>query len=201
MPIHKGLDNRGHYFQFGNAEKYYYYNPETEHNAYNLAAKQGAAIEISKVSHHSNIHYGGAITTRNPIPVQTLKNIEIMKALPSRVFNLGPEQIPGYPVNHISGGDLNDVISDVLDVAPLVIEALPLFGLGNINDIQSVLVTNMYSKKQARKLVKDMGFKVRKIDIKKSFWRFRQLPPKTFPHYYNKILENYPGVELVIGYN
>jgi len=46
MPIHKGTDTQGYFYQWGNQKKYYY-NPlyiTSEKKAYNLALRQARAI-------------------------------------------------------------------------------------------------------------------------------------------------------------
>ena len=50
MPIHKGKDKEGHYYQYGGQRKYYYnpINPKEERRAKKRATRQGQAINISK---------------------------------------------------------------------------------------------------------------------------------------------------------
>ena len=49
MPIHKGVDNIGYYFQYGTTGKRYYFNTELgRKRAYNKALNQTRAIKISE---------------------------------------------------------------------------------------------------------------------------------------------------------
>jgi len=50
MPIHNGIDKKGHYYQWGNQKKYYYTikNRKSREEAYKKAKKQGIAIRISE---------------------------------------------------------------------------------------------------------------------------------------------------------
>jgi hypothetical protein len=49
MPVHKGSDNRGNFFQYGTTGKRYYYKTDKgEKLALNRANKQGKAIQTSK---------------------------------------------------------------------------------------------------------------------------------------------------------
>lgn len=50
MPIHRGKDSIGSFYQWGNSGKKYYYttgNTTSRNNAYNKAAKQAQAIYSS----------------------------------------------------------------------------------------------------------------------------------------------------------
>ena len=49
MPIHRGRDSKGTYYQWGNQKKYYYKsgNPKSRKNAYNKTSKQAVAIYAS----------------------------------------------------------------------------------------------------------------------------------------------------------
>lgn len=50
MPIHKRIDSRGSYFQYGNHGKKYYFDILSDNsiiNAYNKALKQQTAIYLS----------------------------------------------------------------------------------------------------------------------------------------------------------
>lgn len=49
MPVHRGVDKIGNYFQWGNVgKKYYYYNETTCKNAKKRATKQGRAITANR---------------------------------------------------------------------------------------------------------------------------------------------------------
>jgi len=50
MPIRRGHDSHGYFYQWGGAKKYYYVanNPSSRTKAKNKAAKQGRAIELHK---------------------------------------------------------------------------------------------------------------------------------------------------------
>lgn len=49
MPVKKGSDNKGHYYQYGTSgKKYYYKTARGEKVSIGKARKQGIAIEISK---------------------------------------------------------------------------------------------------------------------------------------------------------
>lgn len=50
MPVQKGQDNYGYYYQWGNRKKYYYIpnNKDSEMNARYKAIQQGRAIIISR---------------------------------------------------------------------------------------------------------------------------------------------------------
>lgn len=43
MPIHTGLDSRGHYYQWGHHGKKYYYQASNAKQAYQLAERQARA--------------------------------------------------------------------------------------------------------------------------------------------------------------
>jgi len=47
MPIHRGHDNGGNYYQWGNEKKYYYKNDNDREIAYHKATKQAQAIYAS----------------------------------------------------------------------------------------------------------------------------------------------------------
>jgi hypothetical protein len=46
MPIHRGRDSKGYYYQWGSQKKYYYIpgNIQSREKAYNKAVKQAQAI-------------------------------------------------------------------------------------------------------------------------------------------------------------
>lgn len=49
MPIHKGFDYYGRYYQYGNVGKRYYFRgPDQEGIAYNMALAQARAIRASQ---------------------------------------------------------------------------------------------------------------------------------------------------------
>lgn len=47
MPIHRGKDNKGYYYQWGNGKKYYFNNEAERRKAKYRAIIQGYAIEKS----------------------------------------------------------------------------------------------------------------------------------------------------------
>ena len=48
-------------------------------------------------------------------------------------------------------------------------------------DVQSVLISRKYlSEKKAKEWIVKNGYKLKKIDITKNLYRFRQLPPSQF---------------------
>ena len=48
-------------------------------------------------------------------------------------------------------------------------------------DVQSVLISRKYlSEKKAKEWIVKNGYKLKKIDITKNLYRFRQLPPSHF---------------------
>lgn len=48
MPIHKGQDKRGSYWEYGHQKKYYFNTPKTSMTAKKKAIKQGLAIIFSQ---------------------------------------------------------------------------------------------------------------------------------------------------------
>ena len=49
MPIHKGKDNKGHYYQFGNQKKYYFTTDRGERISFFKALKQSKAIKANQI--------------------------------------------------------------------------------------------------------------------------------------------------------
>ena len=50
MPIHKGHDSKGYFYQYGQTgKKYYYSNPNQQAQAWLKARKQTIAINLSKL--------------------------------------------------------------------------------------------------------------------------------------------------------
>lgn len=47
MPIHKGVDSKGKFYQYGNQKKYYYNTTKGENIAYNKAVLQMKAIKVN----------------------------------------------------------------------------------------------------------------------------------------------------------
>ena len=69
-----------------------------------------------------------------------------------------------------------------------------------MSSVQSVLFNKKYwSFKQASVKVISMGFKIKRVDITKNFYRFRQILPKKFKHFRIKNITK--SIEFVIGYN
>lgn len=66
--------------------------------------------------------------------------------------------------------------------------------------IQSILLrkTKFKNKNEAINFIKRNGFKVKKIDITKNFYRFRQLDPRQFRYFRNKKINN--KIELIFGF-
>lgn len=178
MPVHKGKDSEGKFWQWGSkGKKYYYKNLKQEEEARHAAVNQGIAVFIS-------------LQAKNK-PYKSYKK--------GRQIQKHHKKI----VKYSKGGDLSDVIGNVVSgVAPF----LPLLFLGlgkeEHKNIQSVLFdTKIFTEEEAIEELKRLGFKNNRKQISsRNFWRFRQFPPSKFKHYYNKKLKNYPGVELVIGY-
>jgi len=77
-----------------------------------------------------------------------------------------------------------------------------------MSNVQSVIIDKrFYSFQQAvnyitqlifRESENEHGYKLKKVDETKNFYRFRQFSPKKFDKYYVKDLKN--NVKLVIGY-
>lgn len=66
-------------------------------------------------------------------------------------------------------------------------------------NIQSVIIDKrFYSLQQAINYINLHGYKLKKVDETKNFYRFRQFSPKKYDNYYVKDLKN--NVKLVIGY-
>jgi len=56
MPIHRGIDEKGVFYQWGNSGKKYYYRPgdaKSRSNAIKLARRQAAAIFASGYRSHA----------------------------------------------------------------------------------------------------------------------------------------------------
>lgn len=68
-----------------------------------------------------------------------------------------------------------------------------------MSNVQSVIIDKrFYSFQQAVNYITQHGYKLKKVDETKNFYRFRQFSPKKFDKYYVKDLKN--NVKLVIGY-
>jgi hypothetical protein len=66
--------------------------------------------------------------------------------------------------------------------------------------IQSVLFSkSAWTLNKARAWLRKHNYKVKKVDITKSLYRFRQLPPDKFKKY--RLIHITPTIKLVLGYN
>ena len=67
------------------------------------------------------------------------------------------------------------------------------------SEIQSVLINKkFYSFKEALKKLLEMGFKYKKVDITKNFYRFRQTNPDKYKKFRIKKINK--EIEFVIGF-
>ena len=64
--------------------------------------------------------------------------------------------------------------------------------------LQTILIPKKFGYQKALQWMYEHNFPIKKVDIAKNFYRFRQSVPKNNSNYYTKRLDN--GVELVFQY-
>jgi hypothetical protein len=68
-----------------------------------------------------------------------------------------------------------------------------------VSNVQSILIDkNFFSLNEAKEWLLKHGHHIYKVDDRGNFYRFRQINPIEFEHFFTKKIE--PGVEFVIGY-
>lgn len=67
------------------------------------------------------------------------------------------------------------------------------------NHVQSIIIDkNMYSLKEANKLILDLGYYIYDIRETKNFYRYRQFNPSEYGSTFTVKSAHYPGVNFIV---